>query len=185
MSSANRSKLVLFEAATSAILCGLWLVGCGRPQTSKVSMSPPTSADREVSIIQPEQPPLAERTTEKPVPAEAAREKPPHAAPNETSKLAAPSPRLPEYVSIVERIDPSRPAQLAVNLEPPRELELTTDNVRRLWLTRDGLALSRNRSIVLRIDGQGIEWTPRFVAVELERSQAGAWTVVERRPSKP
>ena len=35
------------------------------------------------------------------------------------------------------------------------------------------------------IDGQGIEWTREYLAVELERSSAGVWTVVRRRPVEP
>lgn len=96
-----------------------------------------------------------------------------------------PEPKTPRYVSIVERIDSARHAKVHATIEAPRKLELSTENVKCLRLTREGLPLTRNLSIVLRIDGQGIEWTPRYVAVELERSSAGAWTVVRRRPAKP
>jgi hypothetical protein len=93
-----------------------------------------------------------------------------------------PEPKTPRYLAIVEQVDADQDAKVQATIRPPTGLELETENVKRLRITREGLPLVQNRSIVLRIDGQGIEWTRHYVAVELERSSAGTWTVIGRRP---
>ncbi len=93
-------------------------------------------------------------------------------------------PPVPPFLAIVEKTKPRREARVHVTVTQPRKLDIDTRNVRRLRLTRRRLPLARNRSIVLRIDGKGIEWTPDVVAVELERSRSGEWRVVRTR-SRP
>jgi hypothetical protein len=89
----------------------------------------------------------------------------------------------PPYVSIVELIDAGQRPAVRVTPVAPRKLIVATQNVKRLRLTREGLPLARDRSIVLSIDGQGIEWTQECLKVELEWTPAGAWSVV--RTVKP
>ncbi len=95
-----------------------------------------------------------------------------------------PEPRTPRYLEIVEQVHSDRTGTVRATITSPTKLELETDNIKRLRITREGLPLAEGRSIVLRIDGQGIEWTRQYTAVELERSSAGTWTVIGRRPSK-
>lgn len=127
----------------------------------------------------------------RPEPGEEAAEPPggPTAQTNEPAKPveidmeepAEKPPPVPPFVAIVETIHPQREATAHVTVTPPRKLDIDTRNVRRLRITRRRLPLARDRSIVLRIDGKGIEWTPDVVAVELERSRAGDWRVVRTR----
>jgi hypothetical protein len=91
--------------------------------------------------------------------------------------------RIPEYLTVVERFEPLQRAVVRAQLEGQRRIIIETDNVARLRISRHKLDFAARRSIVLRIDGQGIEWTPRYDLVELERSRNGAWSPV--RPIKP
>jgi hypothetical protein len=191
----NRVKLATVGTAAFAVLCGFVLMCCARPHppaggtgVSSVTTAPPRTADADGTA-----------ETVKPLPA------PPEDAGTDQSRIMPPGdeparpttsiiemeqaeevkPELPPYLEIVEEIDRAQHASIAATLTPPRKLELDTQNVKLLRLTREGLPLTRNRSTVLQIDGQGIEWTPRYVAVELERSPAGEWTVIRRRPYQP
>jgi hypothetical protein len=186
--SVNRVRLATIGMAAFALLCGFVLVCCARSPTPAVTATPPRAADSDETAATQES---------GSVPPESAGAEPPDVTPprEETGELTAPSiemdepeepaPVLPRYLEIVEETDPIQRASIEVTLTPPRKLELDTRNVKLLRLTRDGLPLTRSRSIVLQIDGQGIEWTPKYMAVELERSPAGEWTVVRRRPYEP
>jgi hypothetical protein len=94
-----------------------------------------------------------------------------------------PAPKLPRYLEVLERVDHKTPARVQVRLVPPAKLEIETDNVKRLRITRAELPLSRRRSTILRLDSQAIEWRLSSVAVEFERSRHGVWTVVKSRKS--
>jgi len=184
----NRVRLVTISMAGFALLCGFVLVCCTRSPAPGVSATVPRAADSDETA-----------KTEEPEPAlpeSAALERPDKTRPGEeTAEATAPTIemdvpeepelQLPRYLEIVEEVDPARQSEIEVTVTAPRRLELNTRNVKLLRLTREGLPLTRNRSIVLQIDGQGIEWTPKCVAVELERSPAGEWTVVRRRPYEP
>ncbi len=184
----NRGRLATIGIAAFALLCGFALVCCTRSPTPGVEAAPPRAADSDETAETAESEPALPEN----VGAEPPDETPPG---DETPEVTVPSiemdepetpgPQLPRYLEVVEEIDPARQPAVEVTLTAPRTLELDTHNVKRLRLTREGLPLTRNRSIVLRIDGQGIEWTPKYVAVELERSPAGEWTVVRRRPDQP
>ena len=101
------------------------------------------------------------------------------------AKTAEPEPRLPNYLKILERFDDRAQSKVRVRLEPPAKLEIQTDNVKRLRITRVGLPLMRGRSTVLRIDEQVFEWPQRSEVVELERSPNGVWMSVKLRKSRP
>jgi hypothetical protein len=101
------------------------------------------------------------------------------------AKTVEPEPRLPDYLKILERFDDRARVEVHVRLEPPVKLEIQTDNVKRLRITRVGLPLVRGRSTVLRIDEQVFEWPQRSEVVELERSPNGVWMSVKLRKSRP
>lgn len=104
-----------------------------------------------------------------------------------TTRPAAPSgeplpepapPALPSYVRVLERFDPQEPARVHVEISSARRLVIETDNVQRLRIDRARLPMATHRSIVLRLDGQGIEWTPRSTVREFQRSPNGVWSAV-------
>ena len=94
-----------------------------------------------------------------------------------------PQPKIPDFLRIVERMHDNKRASVRARIEKPRRLVLDTDNVTRVRIDRRELELPRGRSITIRIDGQGIEWTPRYDVVELERTAGGVWSPV--KPIKP
>lgn len=94
-----------------------------------------------------------------------------------------PQPKIPDFLRIVRRTHDDKRASVRARIEKPRRLVLETDNVTRVRIDRRELELPRGRSITIRIDGQGIEWTPRYDVVELERTAGGVWSPV--KPIKP
>lgn len=91
---------------------------------------------------------------------------------------------VPPFLEILERIDVRKKSRLETELTPPDTLELSMQNVRRIRLKREP-PLPLRGGIVLRIDGQGIEWTADVEVVELERTPSGDWNVSARLPRKP
>ena len=94
-----------------------------------------------------------------------------------------PQPKIPDFLRIVQRTHDDKRASVRARIEKPRRLVLETDNVTRVRIDRRELGLPRSRSITIRIDGQGIEWTPRYDVVELKRTIDGVWSPV--KPIKP
>ena len=183
----NRKSVAVICAAGSALLGGFGLVCCSRPTGPGVTVTqPPTATPDEATHPSDSEPTAARDRVEEPPETAAPRDNPADTAPPiEMETPAEPEPKTPRYLDIVEELDASRRALVEATIVAPTKLELNTQNVKRLRITREGLPLARDRSIVLRIDGQGIEWTRQYVSVELERSPAGAWTVVRRRPVEP
>ncbi len=99
-----------------------------------------------------------------------------------SSPPAAAPPRVPDYMTILARFDEREPFELSASARRPSVLEIRSRNVQRIRLARAELPLEKSRSVMIRIDGYGIEWTPRRSVVELERSQNGAWRVADERP---
>ena len=181
----NRKRSIGVGAVGLAMIGCLTLVCCQKPtaqvetdQTPEVAKPEPTPAP-----VVTQKPPTQ---TAEPV----AAPPPPTPQPSQPGADAvinmdqdeAKKPPLPPFLAVVEEINPTDRSTVNATITPPRKLALETDNVKRLRLTRERLPLARNRSIVLQIDGQGIEWTAKHIAIELERSSAGEWTVVRRRP---
>ncbi len=96
-----------------------------------------------------------------------------------------PPPETPPFLRILERIDTDRNAALSADASWPSELRITSDNVQRFAITRENLPLARDSSVILRLDGQNMEWTARYSALELARSRSGLWEVVKRVPAEP
>jgi type IV secretory pathway VirB10-like protein len=182
---AKRGRVAAIGVAGFVLACGFALVCCTRPTTPGVDATRPRADTGENGEVEP--PARSERAApEQPdearAPAQATESAPPEI---ELETPEEPEPTTPRYLAIVEQVRPDQDATVRPTIVSPTKLELETDNVKRLRITREGLPLARNRSIVLRIDGQGIEWTPNYLAVELERSSAGIWEVVRRRPVEP
>ena len=182
---AKRGRVAAIGAAGFVLACGFALVCCTRPTTPGVDTAQPRADAGRTSEIEPPAP-AQEATSQQPDearPRDQATESVPPAIELETPE--EPEPRTPRYLEIVEPVHPDRDSKIRATIVSPTKLELETDNIKRLRITREGLPLARDRSIVLRIDGQGIEWTRKYLAVELERSSAGVWEVVRRRPVEP
>jgi len=177
----KRKRNLAIATSAFVVLCGIGLVCCQQPSKQAVTVTEPRSDAGETDA-----PPPAKTQTDpaEPVtPPDQAAVEPP--ADIDMDDPDQPEPATPRYLAIVESIDPAKRPTVTTRIEAPRLLEVDTDNIQRLRLTREGLPLAANRSIVLRIDGQGIEWTPNVLAIELERSPAGVWSVVRRRPIEP
>ncbi|MGE0480378.1 MAG: hypothetical protein AB7Q17_07895 [Phycisphaerae bacterium] len=145
----------------------VWVVGPGcetgqRRDTRPVGASPvPTVADRDAPSSQPSPAPQASAPATQPATQPAAIE-------------------LPEYLELVERLHESRAFQIEVRTDGSQRITLDTENVRRLRIDRRKLPANPRGSIAIRIDDQGIEWTPRVIEIELERSPSGRWSVRDR-----
>lgn len=115
---------------------------------------------------------------EKPAASVPATTQPPASVPAATQP-AAPEPELPDYVEILERFDPQRPASVTVHAEASNRLVVLTRNVRRMRIDRERVPLDRRRSISLQLDGQGMEWLARSPVDEFIRSVNGPWDVAK------
>ncbi len=104
-------------------------------------------------------------------------EKPP--APAEPAEPPE-DPPLPDYLRVVTKIDRMKPFKVAVEKGPPNRLMLDTENVSRIRIDRARFGLAGRKSIVLRLDGQVIEWTARSKVTEFTRTRNGVW-----RPVRP
>ena len=182
----NHSRLAVWGLVGLAALYSIGLSACERPATQGVTTTQPRGVETG-SDPDGAQPPAAADTGQEADQAEARDTKPADAT-AATIDMEEPEqarPPIPRFISITEEVDPQLLSSVDVSVLPPRKLELKTENIRRLRLTREGLPLTKNASIVLQIDGQGIEWTSRYIAVELERSPTGIWTVIARRAYQP
>jgi len=131
-------------------------------------------------VIAPSAPPAAgAEPQETPETPPAAAIEPAPARPPEAPKPA--EPELPPYIRVVERFRPSEPALVHLDDSSPERLVVETRNVRRLWIDRERAPLVTNRSVVLRLDGQGIEWTGDSRTREFEKSVNGEWGPARER----
>ena len=177
--SLNRRKASVLAALGLASMLLAGVLCCARSQAPAVQATPPREdVARERATVE------SEPATEPRAASGKATTEPP-GQPIDMEVPEEPQPRTPSYIEIVDDIKPGEQPVVWAEVVSPTKLVIETDNVQMLRVTREGTSLSRTRSIVLRIDGQGIEWTPKYIAVELERSPAGEWTVVRRRPVEP
>ncbi len=96
----------------------------------------------------------------------------------------SPTARLP-FVQVLERVDSGKVVTLDGRAVTLNALDLHTDNVRKIQIKRDASNLSMRGSIAIHIDGQGIEWTPRWRTLELTRSSDGAWSATGGELANP
>ena len=159
------------------------LVGCndGASNRAEVQPSPahddPSAAATDSTPAQREsQPAEADKPAEEPQQKEPQQKEPPE----ETSK----PPPIPDYLSVVERVDDHAPVTVTGQTLGRSRLVIETRNVKRLRISRDRLAFSPGRSIAMRLDGQVFELRARSDQVVMERSRNGEWSpvVVKKKP---
>jgi hypothetical protein len=158
------------------------LAGC-TPRRDEGPSSRPRDADRPTADkpadagetgspdrahAEPETTPAPSVTTMPPEPPPRPPVEPPPAEP----------PKSSDFVTVLERYRTDSSFATNSQVEPPRRLRVDTDNVRRLRIDRRRVPLTRDGSLSLVLDGQGFEWGERTTVLTLERTPAGAWTVV-------
>lgn len=183
MSRAYRCTLL----ALFASIAGLGLC-CQKPNepvgpTAEDRAQPRSTDDRAANkpSTRPDKPDAAAAVK----PDASAAAQPPAAAQSEPSgTVRNEKPRLPDYIRVLAPADRTRGTDVSASLPESGVINLQTANVRRLQLTREALPFASAGSIAVRIDGQGIEWQPRYPVLELELLQNGSWEIV-RRPARP
>jgi hypothetical protein len=88
---------------------------------------------------------------------------------------------VPEFMRIGEKADAGRAAKITAKVGTGR-LTIDTENVNRIQIRRDLLDLPPNRSTILHLDGQVIEWLANSKVTEFQRSPTGVWSPV--RPAE-
>lgn len=167
----GRSGLVLCLAAVMFVGCDSAPPPAGRVPQSSPATEPgrPATPEKPAARVPAMTPPAASAPT---------TTQPPASMPAATQP-AAPEPELPDYVEILERFDPQRPASVTVHTETGNRLVVLTRNVRRMRIDRERVPLDRRRSISLQLDGQGMEWLARSPVDEFIRSVNGPWDVAK------
>ena len=171
----KRGTVRTMGVAAFLLLCGFGLVCCTQNNAPSMNTSEPPVNNAATPPAKQYAEPAPTRESETTAP-------PPEI---NMSKPPEPPTTTPRYLAIMEEFQSGEDSQVRATLQAPSKLVLETKNIKRLRITREGLPLSQNRSIVLQIDGQGIEWTRQYQAVELEKSTAGQWSVVRRKPINP
>lgn len=92
------------------------------------------------------------------------------------------TPKIPDYVTVLERIEGGRPVRVSGRVTVTSRLIIDTKNVRRMRISRSKLAFARGRSIPLEIDGSVFELRASTSVVEMERSRNGEWSPVKKEP---
>lgn len=193
----RRSLPPLLGVACSA------LVGCEhsppRPMTASqpqaASPSEPARSERDVPSAAPDQPKASAQTgsstdhdlTAKP--GQHAPPSPPDAKPQaEASQEPAPAPvppqKLPPYISVLERVEHEK-RSVVDSAIVRNKLQLSTQNVKRLRISRRDLPIARDKSVILRVDDFVLEWTPKSDTIELELGRNAGWQIVEPPPARP
>ena len=174
-------RLVIWTAGCTLAL--LPMVGCASAPRRNEPAPPPPVVEPETPTDESPPLPVAPAPMKPSEPSQPAgppaATRPPEQAPPVEPPEEAPPP-LPHYIRVLERFDNTEPAQVQYELVPPRRLLIETRNVSRLRILRNELPLAIHRSIVLRLDDQGIEWTRSSTATVFERSVNGVWS-----PLKP
>jgi hypothetical protein len=186
----------LLTLASLILTLTLLHAGCssgGRPRMAdRTADQPVENAAEPTRLAEPATPPPpqepaateADHGDDRPPGAEPA----PDAEPDEEDGAAPPRPPAstwPAYVSLLGKLDADRPASVTATAETQRSLSLATRNVGRFRIRRDGTSLRYGINVILRIDGQPLEWTARYEALVLERSRNGVWEVVKRVDRRP
>ena len=170
------------EVAIVALsLCGLWWLTAGCREQPPVPGSPqkPTAqADRE-----PDREPAAgDRLAARP-PGQLA---PPPSEPPEPQdpfhlsfELATPDTKQRGWVRVMKFFNQGPPAGVEAHWEGPNRITIDTQNVQLLSLDLGQLPVDRRKSVVLRLNGQGIQLSSGHgPVVQFERGQAGTWRLL-------
>ena len=95
-----------------------------------------------------------------------------------TRPATQPAVVAPPYVDIEALEHNGRPARVTAQIEGGIRLLLQTENVRRLTIRRSVAPLARDRSTILVLDGQPLEWLASSKVETFARSANGVWTPV-------
>lgn len=177
----HRPRLALLVLALGAGACASSDPTRRPPAAPPDAAEPASAAPRAQTASQPPGSTAAAPPHVQPAPDRAGQPQPPAAqpAPDEPDPYAIP------YLRILELRAPAERPRVDARLAGRRELLLDTSNVQRMRLTRDHLAIPRHLAVVLRLDGQNLEWSANHTAIELERDRNGFWNVIGREPSSP
>lgn len=184
--------------AIFVILASIAVTGCEQNPPPKITATQPQAETSRKSSAMPEsnpsapppmnpahEPPPANSSTQTPLPANTTAQPPSSEKPPEVEQkpVEPEKPKLPPYLSIIERVDNADKARVDATIDS-NKLRLTTENVRRLRVTRRDLPIARDKSVFLRVDNFVLEWTPKSDAIELELGRNAGWSVVEptRKP---
>jgi hypothetical protein len=186
------NSLVCRARRLPALLLGLAVLtaaGCQSRQMAPPAVQPPPRSEPARPAPHPAPPserpappavaaapPASPAPAQPPVPPPTATTPPPAAPP-----AAASAEPVPEYVEVLELIDPGGATRVRAQTDPPARLVVETENVQRLRLRRARLSLARDRSVALKLDGQMFEWTRATPIVEFARSANGTWAVASDR----
>ena len=85
---------------------------------------------------------------------------------------------VPEFIRIEGLDRAGRSPRMRATVAAGNQLILDTENITRFAIAREKLEMARDRSIVLRIDGQTMEWRANSPVREFVRSQSGIWEPV-------
>lgn len=88
-------------------------------------------------------------------------------------------PPWPAYITDVAPIEAAAKPEVTVVTAKGRRLVIDTQNVQRLRIVRDELPIETSGSIVLRLDGQGIEWLADSGVEWFKRSRNGNWDAAD------
>gem|GEM_PF-6106883 len=92
----------------------------------------------------------------------------PAAEPARAETPPEPEKKLPEHLTLMQRVDPNAEGRIEVSVSGSDVLELAAHNVKRFRVSRERSPLATTRSVVLRVDGQVFEWTRAYTTIELE-----------------
>lgn len=178
-----RPALEMPRFKTATVVALIALTGCAAPPrreppagSAPAGEGPSTSAPGPAPVAPGPQHPAGVAPAPTPAPVPPAEQSPgPAIVPADTP------PELPDYLAVLERFHPGEPIRVKAEPAAPDRLVIETRNVSRLRIERNLLPLRSDRSIVLRLDGQAMEWLAGSSVSEFERSINGVWTAVSKR----
>ena len=140
------------------------LMGCEGPRTREAGVPPPPAA-------------AGEDGGDARADGEGARAREPARRPHRaTTRKRRSSP--PEYLAILERYKPKKPAKVRVLTAANRRLALDTQNVKRLHPSRTA-DVRGARQRALSLDDQAFEWRASRPIIVFQRSENGVWSQAE------
>lgn len=163
------------QLAASLCLVVIVAVGCENPSPG-VTATQPKSADTQDAGAEVATPQPTSRPSSGPATTQSTA----------TTKPAddADDPKLPPFIKILERSG-TGPARIEVIVDGDQRITLKTTNVAKFRITRKESPLAKDRSVALRIDTVGVEWTRARQTLILQRTSTGDWLSEEEVEKKP
>lgn len=167
----------------SLILLTALPLACRRPEATQPPETQPHALDEtaapeldDATAAEPSRP--SPQTTQAPATAPASTQPDKSDEPNKlVVTVSSPEDPQPGWLVIEQLEKADTPATAVGIIAGPRKLIVETDNVKRIKILLAKAGLPINKSVVLRIDNQGIEITGRRGPVAVfERSLQGVWS---------